>query len=412
MKDLTELCLELDPDSWLRWHEALDEVASIGLLDARETAVMQRAREVVASDIAPRAAAHDRSHTFVHDSYQALVRAGLGALLVDPDLGGTGDTHVAYAAAMEEIAAGCGATSLVYMTQFHAMYPLLISGATELARTYVPQLASGAIYGSLGITEPAAGSDVAGLATRAESDGDGYCLTGSKTFITSGDRADLIIAFATVDRALGRRGITAFAIAGEPSGLSRGNPLEKMGMHGSSTVELFFDRVPVANDHVIGQPGGGWQIVMGSVMRTRIGAAAQGVGLARGAYVRTLFALNSIHGRSLPPEVETGLTQVRGRILQARLLLLATARALDLSDSVRTGEVAIMKQQCTDLGWWATVECMRLLGSVGDLTVLGVERCMRDVLVTRTYDGTNDIQALLTGRDTALQVAQAQGAPS
>ena len=407
MADLSDLVLESRPDDWVAWYDAFDEAAVEHLLNGRERDVKQLARQAVASDVAPRAAHYDLEHAFVTESYQALVSAGLGALLAPVDLGGTGDSHVAYAAAMEEIAAGCGATSLVYMTQFHAMYPLLVAGATHLAASYVPQLAAGAIYGSLAITEPEAGSDVASLRTRAERDTSGYRLSGSKTFITTGDRSELVIAFATTDRDLGRRGITAFAVAGNPDGLGRGRPLRKMGMNGSSTVELFLDEVHVPNDHVVGEPGDGWRIVMESVMRTRIGAAAQGVGLGHGAFIRTLYAIRRAYGVQASKDAATRLAEVRGRILQARLLLLNTARALDGTRPVSTGEVAIMKQQCTDVGWWAAVECMKVLGTMGDLQALGVERSARDLLVTRVYDGTNDVQALLIHRDTDIRQPRA-----
>ncbi|MEO3825767.1 acyl-CoA dehydrogenase family protein [Actinomadura sp. B10D3] len=400
------LDLDDDPAAYLAFHRALDESAADALLDARELSVRAAVREVVARDVAPRAAAADRDHAFVHESYQALAEAGLAGLLFPKELSGTGDGNVAYAAAVEEIAAGCAATSLVYMTQMHAAYPIMMAGTEDLAERYIPGLLSGRAYGALAITEPDAGSDVASLRTAAVPHDGGYRLSGGKTFITTGDRADVIICFATVDRSRGRDGITAFVLDGRWPGLSRGGPLDKLGMHGSTTAELFFDQVEVPADHLLGEPGGGWRIVMNSVTKSRISAAAQGVGLARAAYARTLRALTALHGPRPPAEAASALAALRGRILQGRLLLYSVARQVDAAAAPPAGQIGIMKQSCTDLGWQAAREAMRILGPYGDLAELGVERCLRDAKVTQIYDGTNEIQRLLIARDTARAVEE------
>ncbi|MER6560518.1 acyl-CoA dehydrogenase family protein [Streptomyces sp. NPDC001027] len=395
------LALDLDPKAYIELNDMLDEPTADAALTRREREVRALTREVVAREVAPGAAALDRTHAFAHEGVQALARAGLMGLVFPRHLGGTADTNVAYAVAMEEVAAGCAATSLVFMTQMHAAYPILIAGTDDLARRYVPGLLDGSVYGALGITEPNAGSDVSGLQTTARPVAGGYDLNGSKTFITTGDRAGVIICFATVDRSLGRRGITAFVVDGGWEGVGRGRPFDKMGMHGSSTAELFFDGVRIPEDHVLGRPGEGWAVVMSSVVKSRISAAAQGVGLARAAYGRTLAALRRLHGTRLSDEQTFALADLRGRILQGRLLLHAVARQVDADDTVTSGQIGIMKQVCTDLGFTASVEAARILGPYGDLAVLGVERCLRDAKVTQIYDGTNEIQRLLIGRESA-----------
>jgi alkylation response protein AidB-like acyl-CoA dehydrogenase len=401
---------ESGPDRYLAVARATDESASDQLLTERESQVRSLVREVVATEVAPRAADVDAAHTFAHDSYQALAAAGLAGLIFPRRWGGTEDTHVAYAVAMEEIAAGCAATSLIYMTQTHAAYPIWVAGSEELASRYIPGLLDGTRYGSLAITEPDAGSDVASLKTRATPDSGGepagYTVTGSKTFITTGDRADVIVCFATVDPALGRKGITALAVDGGAAGLTRGRPFLKMGMHGSSTAELFFSDVRVPAGNRIGAEGDGWRIVMASVVKSRISAAAQGVGIARAAYTRALLALHEVHGRRLPDEATFALADLRGDILRGRLLLLSIAREADRSAAPSPGQIGIMKQSCTDLGWRASVEAVRILGPLGDLVDLGVERCLRDAKVTQIYDGTNEVQRLLIGRDTARTFAE------
>lgn len=391
--------LDTDPKAYLALHDLLDEPSADAALTGREREVRALTRNVVAQEVAPRAPELDATHTFAHDSVQALARAGLMGLVFPEHLGGSGDTNVAYAVAMEEVTAGCAATSLVFMTQMHSAYPILIAGSEELAQRYIPGLLNGSTYGSLAITEPNAGSDVASLQTTVQPTAGGYLLNGSKTFITTGDRAGVIVCFATVDKSLGRRGVTAFVVDGTWEGVGHGQPFGKMGMHGSSTAELFFDGVRIPADHLLGEEGQGWRVVMSSVVKSRISAAAQGVGLARAAYARTLATLTRLHGIRLPDEHTFALAELRGRILQGRLLLHAVARQVDTSTDIPAGQIGMMKQACTDLGFTAAVEATRILGPYGDLAVLGVERCLRDAKVTQIYDGTNEIQRLLIGRE-------------
>lgn len=404
------LALDTDPEAYLALHGALDEEVADALLSAREREVRDRTREVVARHVAPGATARDLDRTFAHESYQALAQAGLAGLLVPEEYGGTDDSTVAYAAAMEEITAGCPATSLVYMTQMHAAYPILHAGSAELARRYVPGLVDGSRYGSLAVTEPGAGSDASSMRTLAVRHGGadgapaGYTLTGSKTFITTGDKADVIVCFATLDPSSGRRGITAFVVDGGAPGLTRSAPFSKMGMHGSSTAELCFDGTPVPASHRLAGEGEGWAIVVSSVTKSRISAAAQGVGLARGAYAHAVAALHRIHGGTLPGDAASALADMRGRILASRLVLLAVAREVDRSGGATGGAIGLMKQTCTDTGWEVAVAATRVLGRFGDLAVLGAERYLRDAKVTQIYDGTNDVQRLLVARDTASRV--------
>ena len=394
------LDLDVDPATYVAIHDRLDEPTADLALDEREREVRAVTRAVVAHEVAPRAAALDETGTFAHESVQALARAGLGGLIFPTHLGGTNDSNVAYAVALEEVAAGCAATSLVLMTQMHAAYPILLAGTSEQQQRHVPGLLDVTRYGSLAITEPGAGSDVSGLATTATPTADGWRLSGQKTFITSGDRADVIICFATTDRTRGRDGVTAFILEGDWRGVVHGQPFVKLGMHGSTTAELFLDGVEVPRSHLLGDEGQGWRVVMGSVVKSRISAAAQGVGLARAAYARTLAVLDRLHDGRWPAEAAFALAGLRSRILPARLLLHATARLADADPGPSAGQVALMKQACTDLGFEVAVEAARILGPYGDLAALGVERCLRDAKVTQIYDGTNEVQRLLVGRET------------
>lgn len=300
------------------------------------------------------------------------------------------------------------AGSVITVLEGFPLFWLIDTGSTAaitLAMVLALPVAHALTYSPLaGITEPGAGSDVASMRSTLTGAEDGYRLNGSKTFITTGDRADVIICFATVDREKGRKGITAFALDGASPGLERGKPFDKMGMHGSSTAELFFDQVPVPAAHLLGPEGDGWRVVMNSVIKSRISAAAQGVGLARAAYGRTLAALTRLHGDKIPDEAAFALATLRGELLQGRLLLYGVAREVDRAATPNAGQIGIMKQSCTDLGFSAAREAMRILGPYGDLAELGVERCLRDAKVTQIYDGTNEVQRLLIARDSTRRL--------
>lgn len=393
---------------------ALDEAVADSTLSSADRSVRDRVRQVVERHVAPAAAGIDRTGAFPEAGYRALASAGLAGLLVGPDHGGSGHSTVAYAAAMEEIAAACGSTSLVYMTQMHAAFPIEEFGTDDQQRRYLPGLCSGEIYGSIAITEPDGGSDVAGLRTTARPVAGGWHLSGAKTFITTGDRAGVVVVFATVDPPVGRDGITAFLVEPARGGVSAGPPLPKLGMRGSSTVELAFD-VDVPPDALLGRIGGGFEVAMRSVVKTRISAAAQGVGLARGAFAAGVAAARQAGlldpGTLAAQAVQAELSQLRTEVAAGRTLLFRTAALVDASaasDGGRarlTAEVAEAKLFCTDLGVSVADRVVDLLGPAGDLNgddLAGAhaERCLRDAKVTQIYDGTNQIQRVLIARDT------------
>jgi alkylation response protein AidB-like acyl-CoA dehydrogenase len=386
-------------DAW-----AADEPAATALLGPPEREVRRAVRAIVAREVAPRARHVDATEEFPHDGYQALARAGLAGLLFPAELGGSGHSTLAYAVAMEEIAAACGATAAVYMTQMHAAYPIYLAGTPAQQQRFVPPLCDGTLYGAIAISEPEGGSDVAAMRTVARRESDAYAIDGSKTFITTGDRAGVVVLFATLDRARGRDGITAFLIEPGMAGFAAGRPMHKLGIRGSSTAELFFSSCRVPASSRLGGEGEGFALSMRSVVKSRISAAAQGLGLARGAYEKAVrwAAARGLLGSADrdAQDVQFALADLRTRILAARLLLYRVAARVDEARDDLTGEIAMVKLHCTDLAMAVTAEAVDLLGEEGDLEELEVERYLRDAKVTQIYDGTNQIQRLLIARDT------------
>jgi hypothetical protein len=391
-------------------RDALDEaLASLNLGDA-ESEIRRRVRAVVETEVAPRAQAVDAASSFPADSYQALAKAGLAGLSMPVELGGSGHSMVAYCVAMEEIAAACGATSTVYMTQMHCAHPILLQGTKIQHDLYIPGLCNGSLYGSLAVTEAGAGSDVAAMRTVARRDGDDYVLNGNKTFITTGDRADVIVLFASVDRDRGRHGITAFLVPRGAAGLSTGRVLGKLGLRGSSTAELFLDDCRIPASSRLGDEGSGYDLSIRSVVKSRMSAAAQGVGFARAAYqAAALWAAN--HGllsgsRRDAQDAQFLLADLRTEVLAARQVLYATADLVDKAKTDPVTEVAMCKLRCTDVGVDVSFRAMDLLGADGDLVELGVERIARDARATQIYDGTNQVQRLLIARDIRLRLEE------
>jgi alkylation response protein AidB-like acyl-CoA dehydrogenase len=378
---------------------------SDGVVDERSRAVRSGVRAVVRAVVAPVARRVDAESWFPSAGVNALARAGFGGLLVPPGLGGTGDSRLTWVVAVEEVAAGCGSTSLVFANQMHAAHPLVAFGTPAQQARHVPGLVDCSRYGSVAITEPDAGSDAASLRTVARRVDGGYRLSGTKTFITSGDRADVVVVFATVDPVLGAAGVTAFLVERSTPGFTVGRTLRKLGMHGSSTAELHFDDSPVPVSARLGGEGEGFRILVETMATSRLSAAAQGIGLARaawaGAAVRLAPRLGP-HERAGQVE-QFALAGARARISAARSLLHRAAAAVDEAVG-RTGsapltEVAMAKQHCTDLAVELIPELMGLLGGDGDRADFDVERQLRDARVLPIFDGTNQIQRMLVARD-------------
>ncbi|MBI3978282.1 MAG: acyl-CoA dehydrogenase family protein, partial [Chloroflexi bacterium] len=251
------------------------------LLSDDQQLFQRTVREFVDRTIAPRAAALDRSGAFPWENLRQMAEIGLLGMLVPPEQGGVGASLLEYALAVEEVARGCASTAVIMSVHNSLVsYPIARFGTPDQQARYLGPLAGGELIGAFALTEPNAGSDAASLATAARRDGDDYVLDGTKVFITSGDVAGVILLFATVDRALGSRGITAFLVEQGAPGLRIGRKEDKLGLRASSTVELILDgcRVPAANR--LGDEGEGFKLALQFLAGGRIGIAAQAVGIA------------------------------------------------------------------------------------------------------------------------------------
>lgn len=362
---------------------------------------------LISGQLEPEAAAIDASGTFPWASLRALAAAGLGGLVMPRDLGGQELPTIIYGEALARIAAACGSTSTVYMTQMHCAHPLLIQGSPDQQKAWVPKLCSAEAIGAIALTEPGAGSDIASLRTRARGHGDSYVISGNKIFISNGDVADIIVLFATTDPSRGKRGITAFLVdTAEADGFRAGTPMKKLGQKGASTVELSFDECRIPRSARLGEEGDGYPLLLRSVVKSRISAAAQGIGFALGAYEATVGycagrGLLSSQAREAQ-DLQFTLARLCSAIWAGQSMLHSVCELVDRDEENALVEVSMAKLHCTTLGVRVANKCIELLGDDGDRLDIGVERRLRDAKVTEIYDGTNEVQSMLIARDIRL----------
>ncbi|MEV6923387.1 acyl-CoA dehydrogenase family protein [Dactylosporangium sp. NPDC051485] len=364
--------------------------------------VRDLAREIVRDRIAPHARELDETETFPADAIAALAKAGLTGILVPEDCGGAGGTMLQYCLVLSEIASACGATSTTYMALAHAMLPLLATGNDEQKARWLPAAARGELVAGMAITEPDAGSDLASLATRATRVAGGYRVSGSKIFVTNGTEAELLTVFVRTGDA-GAGGISALLVETSSAGISRGRPLQKMGMRGSDTAEVFFQDVFVPEENLLGPEGSGFRIAMGVLGDARISTAAQAAGLARGAWVRAYDYAQQRRQFGRPiyefQAVQLRLMTLYAKLCSAELMVSRLARMIDARTRHEYSvEAAMAKSYCADVAVEVTTGAVDVLGGYGYLREYELERFMRDAKVTQIYDGTNDINRLVMAR--------------
>ena len=357
------------------------------------------ARDVVA----PRAGEIDRMDRFPGDLVQRAARLDLLGIVVPAEYGGAGLDHVCFALFVEEIAAVSG--TLAVILDVHTSVgtePIIDFGNEKQKRAYLPKLASGETLGAFALTEPEFGSDAAHLSTSAERRGDEYVLNGTKTFITNVGVADLYIVMARTGGVPGARGISAFIVEKGTPGLRFGEPMHKMGLHGSPTGELILEDARVPAENLLGGEGQGFKVAMKALDSGRIGISAQAVGLARGAldlavrYSRERQQFGQAISRF--EGLQFMMADMATAIDAARLLTLEAANACDRGVPF-THLAAMAKLLSTDTAMKVTTDAVQIFGGYGYIREFPVERFMRDAKATQIYECTNQIQRLVIARE-------------
>jgi alkylation response protein AidB-like acyl-CoA dehydrogenase len=379
---------------------AVSEIYSIPpeFVDLRDTI-----RQIAQGRIAPRAAEIDERAEYPQDLRELLSEQDILGLPFDEEYGGTGTGTLMLNMAVEEIAKADASTALILMLQELGTLPIKLHGSEELKSRILPRCATGEWLAAFALSEAEAGSDPGAMLTTARQDGDEWVINGSKAWISNSGVADFYCVFAVTDRDVSHsRGITAFVVEADRPGFSVGKLEHKLGIRASPTGSPVFEdvRVPAAN--VIGEVGQGFKVAMSTLDRSRLGVAAQALGIAQGAtdfasaYARERKAfgetINSFQG------IQFKLADMETKCAAARELLYQACCKVDREDADLGKYSAMAKLFCSDTAMEVTVEAVQILGGYGFVKEYPVERMMRDAKITQIYEGTNEIQRLVIAR--------------
>ena len=376
------------------------------LLTEQQRLIRDSVRDFARERLAPHAARWDRENTFPREALRGLGELGVLGMVTPDAYGGAGADYVSLAVAIEEIAAGDGATSTVVSVQNSVVCgPINAFGSEAQKQKYLTRLATGEWLGCFCLTEPHVGSDAGALRTSSKKDGDAWVLNGVKQFITTGKHAEIALVFAVTDRDAGKRGISAFIVeTGAPAhvpGFTVARVEDKLGQHASDTAQLLFEdlRVPAAN--LLGREGEGYKIALANLEGGRIGIAAQCVGMARAAFDAALSYANERQsfGKAIIEHqaVNFRLADMATQIEAARQLIWHAA-ALKDAGLPCLKEASMAKLFASEMAERVCSDAIQVHGGYGYVNDFPVERIYRDVRVCQIYEGASDIQKLVIGR--------------
>jgi alkylation response protein AidB-like acyl-CoA dehydrogenase len=360
-------------------------------------------RDFAQGAVAPVAEHIDKSREFPSDLVRRAAEQDLLGIVIPEKFGGAGLDHVCFSLFVEEIAAVSGALAVILDVHTSVgTEPILYFGTEEQKRTYLPSLASGEILGAFALTEPESGSDAASMKTSAVRRGGGWVLNGTKTFITNIGVAGIYIVMARSNDAAGARGVSAFIVERGVPGLRCGEPMQKMGLHGSPTGEVILEDVCVPEKNLLGAEGEGFRVAMKALDSGRIGISSQAVGLARGALDLAIDYVKERRqfGQSIArfQGVQFMIADMATAIDAARLMTWEAAAACD-SGQPFTKLASMAKLMATDTAMSVTTDAVQLFGGYGYIKEFPVERFMRDAKATQIYEGTNQIQRMVIARE-------------
>jgi alkylation response protein AidB-like acyl-CoA dehydrogenase len=366
-------------------------------IDLRDTV-----RRLAQEKIAPRAAEIDRSGEYPWDVRELLAGHDILGLPFSERHGGTGTGTLVLQMAVEEIAAACASSALILMIQELGTLPIQLFGSDDLKDRFLPKCASGEWSPAFALSEPEAGSDPAAMRTSAVRDGDEWVINGQKNWITNASIADFYVVFAVTDRE-GHR-ISAFVVEKDREGFDPGQLEHKLGIRGSPTGSPSFTDLRVPQENMVGTEGNGLSVALGTLERTRLGAAAQAVGIAQGAtdyanqyskeriaFGKPINALQAIQFKLA--DMETGTAAARELLYKACSMADRERRPEDLGKWT-----SMAKLFASDNAMRVTVEAIQVLGGYGYVNEYPVERMLRDAKITQIYEGTNEIQRVVIAR--------------
>ena len=365
-------------------------------------------RALAEAKIAPFAAAVDEEARFPQEALDALVASDLHAVHVPEEYGGAGADALATVIVIEEVARVCASSSLIPAVNKLGSLPVILAGSEALKKKYLGPLAKGDAMFSYCLSEPDAGSDAAGMKTKAVRDGDFWVLNGVKRWITNAGVSEYYTVMAVTDPTKRSKGISAFVVEKSDEGVSFGAPEKKLGIKGSPTREVYLDNVRIPADRMIGDEGTGFATAMKTLDHTRITIAAQALGVAQGAldYAKGYVQERKQFGKAIADfqGIQFMLADMAMKIEAARAL---TYQAAAKSERVAAGgreadltfQGAAAKCFASDVAMEVTTDAVQLLGGYGYTRDYPVERMMRDAKITQIYEGTNQVQRIVMARN-------------
>lgn len=361
-----------------------------------EVLLRESIRAFSLKEVAPMAKKVDEESLFPRESFNKMGELGFLGFMIPEEYGGSGGGAVMGCIILEELGKVCGSTALSVLAHtVLCAYNLYKNGNTDQFMRYLPKLCRGELIGAWCLTEPEAGSDALSLSTRAEKKGDRYIINGSKTFITNGPVADIFIILASTDPAKGNKGLSGFIIERGFKGLKVGKKIDKMGMRGSLSAEIFFEDCEVPEENLLGVEGGGLAHIMNGLDIERITISAIPLGLAMGS-AEIAFKYSTERRQFGQPicnfqMIQDKIANIITGIVTSRLLLYGSARKYDEGRRV-TMEAAMIKFHAAKVAVETTLEAIQILGGYGYTKDFPVERMMRDAKLLDIGAGTTEIQ--------------------
>jgi alkylation response protein AidB-like acyl-CoA dehydrogenase len=357
-------------------------------------------RDLVAGEVAPRAAEIDQTGEYPWDVRKAFADHDLLGLPFPEELGGTGTGTLMLNIAIEEVAKACASSALILMIQELGTLPIQLHGTDEQKQAWLPKCASGEWTPAFCLSEPEAGSDPSAMRTTAVRDGDEWVINGTKNWITNASVADFYVIFAVTDRE--NRRFSAFVVEKDRDGFSVPKLEHKLGIKGSPTGQPVLEDVRVPADHLIGAEGRGMAVALSTLERTRLGAAAQAVGIAQGAtdYAANYAKERVSFGKPIfdHQAIAFKLADMETKTAAARELLYKACAMADRNERGLGKYSSMAKLFASDAAMEVTVEAVQVLGGYGYVNEYPVERMMRDAKITQIYEGTNEIQRMVISR--------------
>ena len=355
--------------------------------------------EFAKAEIAPRVAEYDAAEELPRDLLAKMAELGLFGGVLDPEYGGLGLDMVTYARVVEEISKTCNVMGcLISMPSGLVGGSIARFGTPEQKRRWLEPLARGEFFGAAGVTEPRSGSDVAGMTTHYVKDGDDFVINGAKAWITNIDIAEFFVTFATSDRSLKHRGVTAFIIPRDTPGIHVSPYKNKLGFRPLCTGDLVLEDVRVGPEAVLGDEGGGFPAAMTAVERGRLGVAARAVGVAQACLddARSFARTREAFGQEIAnlQIVQSKITDMAVGVQTARLLVRSTAEAMQRGERARQ-LTSMAKMYASDVAFRSAADSLQIHGASGVSPEYRIGRLFRDAKVLQIVEGSNDLHRAL-----------------